>query len=75
MQNFKGKLAVVTGGGTGMGRDLCVQLAREGCHIAMCDVSLENMLETKKICESEAPAGTRISTTVCYVSDYMEAVN
>jgi NAD(P)-dependent dehydrogenase (short-subunit alcohol dehydrogenase family) len=75
MQNFKGKLAVVTGGGTGMGRDLCVQLARKGCHIAMCDVSIENMLETKKICESEAPAGTSISTTICDVSDEAQVIS
>ena len=27
MDNFKGKLAVVTGGGTGMGRELCLQLS------------------------------------------------
>ena len=74
MKNFKGKLAVVTGGGTGMGRDLCVQLAREGCHIAMCDVSMENMLQTKKICESEGPAGTRISTTICDVSDEAQVI-
>ncbi len=74
MQNFEGKLGVVTGGGTGMGRDLCVQLAREGCHIAMCDVSMETMLETKKICESEAPAGTKISTTVCDVSDEAQVI-
>ena len=74
MKNFDGKLAVVTGGGTGMGRDLCVQLAREGCHIAMCDVSMENMLETKKICESESPAGTRISTTICDVSDEAQVI-
>ena len=74
MKNFDGKLAVVTGGGTGMGRDLCVQLAREGCHIAMCDVSMENMLETKKICEAEGPAGTRISTTICDVSDEAQVI-
>jgi NAD(P)-dependent dehydrogenase (short-subunit alcohol dehydrogenase family) len=69
MKMFNGKLAVVTGGGTGMGRELARQLAAEGCHVAMCDVSDENMRETKRLCEAEAPAGTRVTTHVCDVSD------
>ena len=46
MDDFKNKIAVVTGGGTGMGRELVRQLAREGSHVAMCDVLEDNMLET-----------------------------
>lgn len=68
MKNFSSKIAVVTGGGTGMGRELCKQLSREGCHVAMCDVSAENMAETKSLCESDAPSGTLITTHNCDVS-------
>ncbi len=69
MRDFRGKIAVVTGGGTGMGRELVVQLATEGCHVSMCDVFDENMSETKRLAEAAAPSGTRITTHVCDVSD------
>ena len=59
MKDFRNKLAVITGTGTGIGRELAVQLASEGCHLAICDVLVENMAETKKACEELAPAGTR----------------
>lgn len=61
MRDFGGKLAVITGGGTGMGRELASQLAREGCHIAMCDVSVEAMEQTQSLCERESPADTRVT--------------
>ena len=50
MKDFSGKLAVITGGGTGMGRELARALSAEGCRIAMCDVSEENMRETQRLC-------------------------
>jgi len=69
MESFTGRIAVVTGGGTGMGRELVRQLAAEGCHVALCDVNAETMAETSALAEKEAPAGTRLTTFVADVSD------
>ena len=69
MKSFEGKLAIVTGGGSGMGRELVVQLAADGCSVATCDVNADNVEETARLAENAAPAGTRITTHICDVSD------
>ena len=68
MKSFEGKIAVITGGGSGMGRELALQLVAMGCDVAICDVFPEGMAETKRLCLAQARQGMRVSTFVADVS-------
>lgn len=69
MESFAGRIAVVTGGGTGMGRELVMQLAADGCSVAACDVNLDNVTNTAQAAMKEAPTGTLVTPHLCDVSD------
>ena len=69
MDSFTGKLAVVTGGGSGMGRELVRQLAAQGCSIATCDWHADAVAETVIMAGEAAPPGVRVSSHACDVSD------
>jgi NAD(P)-dependent dehydrogenase (short-subunit alcohol dehydrogenase family) len=74
MKDFKGKIAVVTGAGSGMGKELALALAAEGCHLAICDIMAETVAETKRECEKIALKGTRVSIHTCDVSQENQVV-
>jgi NAD(P)-dependent dehydrogenase (short-subunit alcohol dehydrogenase family) len=70
MKEFAGRIAVVTGGGSGMGRELVRQLVADGCNVATCDVSEAGMAETVRLCAAAGvPQGLRLSTHLADVSD------
>lgn len=69
MKDFSGKIAVVTGGGAGMGRELTKQLAEASCSVAICDISEEDMAGTISAAEALAPQGVRITSFRADVAD------
>ena len=49
MKDFKNKVALITGAGSGIGRALALQLAGEGCNLALVDWNNETLEETKHL--------------------------
>lgn len=59
MQDFKGRVAVVTGAASGIGRATALRLAGKGCALALADVDLAGLEETA---QQAARFGTKIMT-------------
>ncbi len=49
MQGFAGKVAAVTGAGSGIGQALAVELARSGAKVAISDVDTEGLAQTEEL--------------------------
>jgi short-subunit dehydrogenase len=66
MKDLKDKVAAITGAGSGIGRALAVNLAKQGCHLALSDVDAVGLDETRILAESE---GVKVHTAKLDVSD------
>jgi len=69
MDSFTGKLAVVTGGGSGMGRELVRQLAAQGCSVAACDINGESVAQTAALARAVADDRVLVTSHTCDVAD------
>ena len=52
MSSFKGKVAVITGAGSGIGRALALNLAKQGAQLALSDVDTDGLAETVRQAEA-----------------------
>jgi len=73
--SLAGRVALVTGGGSGIGRATCVQFAREGAKVIVADINEDFGHETLKIAEGGPGEAHFIKTDVSSATDVRSAVN
>ena len=67
MKQFDGRIAVVTGAGSGIGRELALACAERGMKLVLADVDPEGLSMTKK---HLMPSGIDVRTQHCDVSSF-----
>lgn len=61
--NFNGRVCVVTGAGSGIGRALALELARRGAKLALSDINEETVQETARLCGANDVITDRLDTS------------
>jgi butyryl-CoA dehydrogenase len=66
VESFTGRVAAITGAGSGIGRSLAVQLAGEGAHLALSDIDETGLAGTVALCEG---SGVKVTSQRLDVAD------
>jgi len=66
MNRFDGRVAAITGAGSGIGRALATELARRGAHLAVADIDEVGLAETVALCEG---SGVKVTSQHLDVAD------
>lgn len=72
---MQGKTAIITGGGSGFGRDTSLKLAQKGANISVVDVSKDNGEETVKLCKELGAEAIFVQADVSKVEDVKRYVS
>ena len=71
-KGWRGKVAIVTGGATGLGRHICIEFGRLGCHVAFCFVEMPGRDVTEQALLTETALtgmGLQVYVQRCDVRD------
>ncbi|MGQ0832089.1 MAG: SDR family NAD(P)-dependent oxidoreductase [Microthrixaceae bacterium] len=66
MRSFDGRVAAITGAGSGIGRALAADLANRGAHLALADIDAAGLAETVARCEGR---GVKVTSRSLDVAD------
>ena len=66
VKDFNGRVAAITGAGSGIGRALASDLARRGAHLALSDIDEVGLAETVALCEG---LGVKVTSQRVDVAD------
>jgi len=63
---LEGKVAVITGSASGLGKQHALRFAQEGASLAICDIQEERLMETRQLCEEK---GVEVMARRCDVGE------
>lgn len=66
---LKGKVAIITGGAQGIGKEIALNFAQEGANVVIADINTQTLKETEK---EIASSGVEVLTNPCDVTSYSQ---